>query len=270
MKIWKNTNTLSGYDDDIIYTENKKHADIALLGSKPINIKEFTNLKGIFRAGIGRDNVPIIMAEKKGIMVRFPSMETIDIIYSETANFTCGMIFNMFYSEVGTLDPWVKYDRVQLQDKKLLVIGTGNIGNRVAEKMQIFMEVLTYDTIKDSQSSLHELLSVADCVTLHIPSLPENRAFIDSEKLSTMKNGSILINTARGAVVDEDALFNEIKTNRLKAAFDVYWEEPYCGKLKEFHPKNFYMTPHVASTCSGFLEGCRRDLDILINELSND
>ena len=83
-----------------------------------------------------------------------------------------------------------------------------------------------------------------------------------------MKDGSVLINTARGAIVDEDALDRELKKDRLRAAFDVFWKEPYNGKLKEFYPDNFFMTPHVASTTEGFLNGCRKDLDSLINELN--
>ena len=80
-----------------------------------------------------------------------------------------------------------------------------------------------------------------------------------------MKTGAVLINTARGAIVDEEALYDEIKSGRLRAAFDVYWQEPYRGKLKEFYPDRFYMTPHVASTCSSFLKGCRDGLDQLID-----
>lgn len=269
MKIWKNTVTLDGYDEGLTFTEDKEQADIALLGSKLIRLNEFPNLRGIFRAGIGRDNVPIQEAETRGIAVRFPTEETIDLIYEETANFTCGLIFRMLYNNVGIIEPWVKYDRIQLQDQNLLVIGTGNIGSRVVEKMQHFMNVLTYDVLNNTPADLPGLLKKADCVTLHIPNIPENKTFFDAEKLALMKDGAILINTARGAIVDEDALYGEISNNRLKAAFDVYWQEPYRGKLKEFHPDRFYMTPHVASTCTGFLEGCRRDMDKLIKDLSN-
>ena len=83
-----------------------------------------------------------------------------------------------------------------------------------------------------------------------------------------MKNDAILVNTARGAIVDEDALYKEIKSDRLKAAFDVFWEEPYRGKLMEFHPHRFFMTPHVASNCVEFSESCRKNLDELIAELA--
>ena len=268
MKIWKNTSTLNGFDNELNFTELKTDADIALLGSKPIEINQFPNLKGIFRAGIGRDNVPEREAKEKGIVVKYPSDENIDIIYEETASFTCSLIFRMLYGNLGTLDPWVKESRRQLSNKKLLVIGTGKIGSRVFQLMKPFMYVTTFDIMQNEIHELKTLIQQADCITIHIPKSDDNLSFIDEEKLSWMKSGAALINTARGAIVDEDALYAELQNGRLRAAFDVYWQEPYTGKLKEFYPERFFMTPHVASTCKEFLQGCRKDLDSLIRELS--
>jgi len=174
----------------------------------------------------------------------------------------------MLYQGVGTLDPWIKEDRTQCSSKILLVIGTGNIGKRVAKYMKSFMRVRTYDILENDEVELIELIKSADCITLHIPKTEDNEAFFNEKKLKLMKNNSILINTARGHIVDEDALHNEVQDNKIKAAFDVFWQEPYNGKLKEYHPNKFYMSPHVASTCSGFLEGCREGLDKLIEDLN--
>jgi len=264
MKIWKNTSTLNGFDDGLDFTQSKLDADIAFMGSKTIDLNEFPNLKGIFRAGIGRDNVPEKEAEEKGIVVKYPSEETINIIYEETASFTCSLIFRMLYADLGTLEPWRKKPRLQFSEKILLVIGAGRIGARVAELMKHFMQVTTFDIMQNKISELKPMIQQADCLTIHIPKSDENISFIDEEKLSWMKNNSVLINTARGAIVDEDALFKELEIGRFKAAFDVYWHEPYNGKLKTIDPDYFYMTPHVASTCRGFLEGCKKDLDKLI------
>lgn len=268
MKIWKNTSTLDGFDTGLSLTESKEDADLILLGSKPIDLNTFQNLKGIFRAGIGRDNVPEAEAKSRGIVVRFPSEDTIDAVYEETASFTCGLIFRMFYSNVGTLDPWHKEARQQFSKKTLLVIGTGKIGGRVVGMMSQFLKVITFDALANDSSDLESLIRLADCISIHIPKISENISFIDAQKLSWMKDGAILINTARGAIVDEDALFHELLAKRIKAAFDVYWQEPYEGKLKDLYPDPFYMTPHVASTCKEFLTGCRKDLDSLISELS--
>ena len=72
MLVWKNTSTLDGFDKGINFTESKLHADIVLMGSKHIEINEFPNLQGIFRAGVGRDNVPEKEAQKKGIEISDP------------------------------------------------------------------------------------------------------------------------------------------------------------------------------------------------------
>ena len=85
-----------------------------------------------------------------------------------------------------------------------------------------------------------------------------------------MKDNTAIINTSRGSLVDEDALYDEISKGRLRAAFDVFWEEPYIGKLKKFHPDKFYMSPHIAGYTDSFLLGCRKALNSLMSELSND
>ena len=233
-------------------------------------LSEFPNLKGIFRAGIGKDNVPEKEAIDRGISVKYPSKDTVDSIFNETATFTCNLIFRMLYGYVGSLDPWYKYDRQEMLQKTLLVIGTGNIGQRVVKFMEPFMRVITFDILHNNESDLNELISKADCITLHIPKMDENEAFFNREKLAAMKDGAILVNTARGSIVDEDALFAEISSGRLRAAFDVFWQEPYIGKLKKFHPDKFYMSPHIAGYTDSFLLGCRKALDSLISELSHD
>ena len=148
--------------------------------------------------------------------------------------------------------------------KTLLIIGTGRIGSRVAELMKNFMHVTTFDILENEAPELRSLMQKADCITIHIPQSDNNISFINGEKLSWMKNDAVLINTSRGTIVNEDALYKELENGRLKAAFDVYWQEPYLGKLINYYPDYFYMTPHIASTCSGFLEGCRKDIKKLI------
>jgi len=267
MLIWKNTNTLNGFDSGLEFTDSKIDAEIALLGSKPMNIREFPNLRAIFRAGISRDGVPEAAAEKRGIVVNYPSKKTTNVIFEETASFTCNLILQMLFRDIGTIEPWFKEPRKQLSGKRLLVIGTGNIGNRVVKKMKNFMKVKTFDIINNKNNELKLLMNKADCITIHIPKLDENISFINKEKLSWMQDGALLINTARGPIVEEDALYEELQKARLFAAFDVYWEEPYLGKLKKFHSDRFFMTPHVASTCVEYLQGCRNDLDNVIFQL---
>ena len=133
----------------------------------------------------------------------------------------------MLYSYVGTIDPWYKHDRKKLSKKTLLVIGTGNIGKRVVQYMGPFMRITTFDIIQNDITELEKLICKADCISLHVPKTDDNEAFIDKERLALMKDGAVLVNTARGAIVDETALFSELSSGRLLAAFDVFWHEPY-------------------------------------------
>ncbi|MDQ1354273.1 MAG: hypothetical protein QG657_4582, partial [Acidobacteriota bacterium] len=140
----------------------------------------------------------------------------------------------------------------------------------VRDKMKPLMRVKTYDVLENSPGQLEPLLKGADIVSLHIPNLPENKNFMDAEKLAMLKDQAILINTARGALVSEEGLYQELENGRLFAAFDVYWQEPYEGKLKKFHPERFFMTPHVASTCDAFLKGSAEDLRKLLAEIEKE
>ena len=270
IKIWTNTNTLKSYDSGLNFTSDETEAEILLSGSKKINLENFQNLKAIFRCGIGKDNIPEQEAKDKGILVRFPSIDTVNIIFEETANFTCHLILKMFYSNVGDVNSWSKFDRLHLGNLNLLVIGMGNIGKKVYDKMSNFLNVSSYDILHQSKTELNELIKNSDCITIHIPNSIENKNFFSKDKFKLMKENSILINTARGDIVNENDLYDALSSHKIRSAFDVFWNEPYIGKLKKFHPKYFHMTPHISSTCSDFLIGCRRDLDILIEEIKND
>jgi len=268
MRIWKNTPILDNFLDPKDLTKHKKKAEVIILGSKPINLSEFPELKGIFRVGVGLDNVPINEAKRKNIRVQSTSPKTNKYIFEETADFTCHLILKMMYKNLGTVEPWtVKIRKKPLQDKSLLVVGLGNIGRKVVSKMQQFMSVKTFDILENDLSILYNVLPTVDCVTLHFPLTNENTNFFNKDKLSQMKNGSILINTSRAALVSEDALYEEIEKGRLEAAFDVFWEKPYKGKLSQFHPDKFYMTPHVASKSEAYVENSAKDFKSFASKL---
>jgi phosphoglycerate dehydrogenase-like enzyme len=165
------------------------------------------------------------------------------------------------------LETWTKHSRPLLSRKTVLLLGQGNIGRKVKAKLAPLVKVSTWDAASDDPLLLEALVRAADAVSLHIPLLDETKAWFDTEKLSWMKDGAGLVNTARGPVVDEKALLKEIEAKRLFAAFDVYWQEPYHGSLRE-HPDRFFMTPHIASTCKDFLQGLAKDLNAFEQKLS--
>jgi phosphoglycerate dehydrogenase-like enzyme len=266
MKIWKNTKTIDDFISDLSVTSNKKEAEIALIGSKGINLKEFPKLKGIFKCGVGKDNIPFEQARKRKVKIGLPSKATNEYIFEETACFACYLCLSMLYCEAGSINKWQKLSREHIKNKIVLVVGMGRIGKRVAQKLKDFTRVKTFDIKHNSLGSLKELVSIADCITLHIPLDKNTINFFDSKKLSLMKDNSSLVNTSRGAIVNENALYNELRKRRIRAAFDVFWNEPYAGKLKEFYPERFLMTPHIASNCKDFLKGCAEDFYLFLKE----
>jgi phosphoglycerate dehydrogenase-like enzyme len=259
MKIWSNTKTLDGYLDGVQFVSDKAEAELVLVGGKAIDLMEFPRLRGIFKTGVGRDNVPEEDARMRGIRCGYPSSATAAIIYEETACFACHLVLKSLFAEVGDFAAWSKRDRPALSGREVLVVGTGNIGRRVAEKLRVFMRVSTYDVATNRPEELEPLVRRADCVTLHIPLMNATREFFDAEKLAWMKDEATLVNTARAAVVSEGALYAELAKGRLRAAFDVFWQEPYKGMLMDLAPDCFMVSPHVASTCREFISATAMD-----------
>lgn len=268
MKIYKATSTLEGYLPSLEYTDDKDQAEIMLVGGKKFALEDFPKLRGIFKTGVGTDNLPFEEAGVRGVDIELPSEATCDIIFEETAAFTCHLILKGLYAEAGQWDEWQKADRKALHKHRLLVVGTGRIGRRVAEKMQLFMEVDTFDTAQDALESFGSKVSKADCVSLHVPLNEETRGLFNAERLAWLPDGALLVNTARGPVVVEDALYDELSTGRLRAAIDVFWEEPYRGKLTELAADRFIRTPHIASTCKEFIQGTAEDFLTFLQKTS--
>jgi D-3-phosphoglycerate dehydrogenase len=151
---------------------------------------------------------------------------------------------------------WSKEMGWLLSGKTIGIIGLGRIGKRVAEFLRPFeVKILASEPTPDRKwvkenkvrlTSLEELLRESDVVTLHIPYTEENRNLINAGRLKIMKRGAILINTSRGGLVDEDALYHALKSGHLGgAALDAMETEPYHGPLKELD--RVILTPHIGS-----------------------
>ncbi|HQM22930.1 MAG TPA: NAD(P)-dependent oxidoreductase [Kiritimatiellia bacterium] len=258
---------MDGYLPGIQLVADKNEAEVALVGGKAIDLNEFPRLRGIFKTGVGRDNVPEVEARRRGIHCGFPSPATAAIIYEETASFACHLILRCLYVEIGDFRSWAKLDRPSLSSREVLVVGTGQIGGRVAKKMHAFAKVSTFDIATHPPTALKALVSRADCVTLHIPLTDDTRGFFDATKLAWLKDGAALVNTARGAIVDEEALHRELAAGRLRAAFDVFWQEPYQGCLLGLPSEQFIVSPHVASTCREFIAATAGDFRNFLKSL---
>lgn len=217
-------------------------------------------LRIIGRAGIGVDNIDIAAATERGILVVNSPQGNV----RSTAEHTLGLMFALARRIVRS-DAAVRagrwregYEGIQLAGKRLGVIGAGKVGAQVIHMARaIGMEVVAYDPYLLPSSwqglgampvTLDELLTTSDVITLHVPLVAETRNLIDAEVLSRMKGGALLINAARGGLVDEEALAEALRTDHLGgAAVDVFTHEPLRASPLLSSP-NIILTPHIAAS----------------------
>lgn len=246
-------------------------ADVLVLGAQEVNYRDFIKLKAVYRFGVGSENIDFEYLKYRGIPVYFPSDETKHILYDATANFTVyGTLRFLYEGMLGDVNAWSKKKRDYLGNKIALVIGTGNIGSLVVKKLKVFMDVTTYDVIDNTPVELETLIRAADIITIHIPLYDSTLSFFDKKKLSWVKNDAILVNTARGALFNEEALFLKLRNSNCRAFFDVFWKEPYKGKLTELGQEKFFMTPHSASNTKEFVSAGFNEILNILKGLNNE
>ena len=225
-----------------------------LAGTEPIprEILELSKgfLKIISRVGVGWDNVDRVAAEELGIKV----FRTEGVLNQSVAELTLGMMLCALRSiarhdrEIRSC-VWEKHMGSQLQGKTVGIIGFGAIGQRVGELASAFGAKIVYfdpypKTVSDAELLTQaELLVRADIITLHADG--SNHILGESE-IAACKKGAIVINTARGGLIDERALFSALRTSRLSyACLDVFEKEPYSGPLTQLD--NVVLTTHIGS-----------------------
>lgn len=239
--------------------ERGKDADIIAVSNLPLNadvIDGCKNLKMLSVAFTGVDHIALDACRRNGVLVSncagYSTAAVADLVF--------GLLFSLYRNipacnEVvrreGTKDGLVGFE---LEGKKFGVVGTGAIGLRVAAIAQAFgCEVLAYSrTKKDvpgiTYTDLDTLLSQCDIVSLHTPLNDSTRGLIGKEQLALMKKNAVLINTARGPVVDSQALAEALNAEQIAGAcIDVFETEP---PIKKEHPllnaKHVIATPHAA------------------------
>lgn len=243
---------IGNYDGLAIRSATKVKADI---------IAAAGNLKVIGRAGIGVDNVDIPAATAKGVIV----MNTPFGNAITTAEHAIAMLFAAA-RQIGAADAstqagkWEKnrFNGVELYAKTLGVIGCGNIGAIVADRaLGLKMKVVAYDPFLSPERAaeigvekveLDELLARADAITLHTPLTDKTRNILSAEAIARAKPGVLIVNCARGGLVDEAALAEALKSGHVgAAAFDVFVEEPAKENVL-FGCPNFTATPHLGAS----------------------
>ena len=243
-------------------------ADLVWLYGNPVitaeRLKKLPRCGAILRTGSGFDNVPVEAATRQGVIVA----HTPTAVFDEVADHAIGLLFAVIRQIVlhdrtlreGVWDRREHIHRWHLRGSTLGLIGFGRIARSLAHKMQGFnLRIFACDPFLESEVILAEgvrpveletLLSHSDFVSLHTPLAAGTRHLMGETQLRSMKPESILINTCRGPVVDEQALIRALQEGWIAAAgLDVFEQEPLAPASPLLNMENVVLTPHVAG-CS--------------------
>lgn len=239
-------------EEDMITILGEADGAITLL-SDPITrtvLAANPNLRVVANFAVGYNNVDVAAARELGIVVT----NTPGVLTEATADLTMALMLAVMRRIVES-DVQLRAERrcewdplmllgASLQGKRLGIVGMGRIGAAVATRARAFgMEILGVRR----GDSLDELLATSDVVSLHTPLTAETRHLIDRDALARMKRGAYLVNTSRGALVDEDALCHALDAGHLRgAALDVFEHEPVVNP-RLFAMKNVVAVPHIGS-----------------------
>ena len=224
-------------------------------------IDKADNCKIIARVGVGLDNIDQEAAKTKNIRVINAVEGAMNAVAELVLGFMLSLARQTARGDRAIRDgKWLKKELkgTELRGKYLGIIGLGNIGKRLARLARgLNMNIIGYDVMPIDEefakevglmkADLNTLLQSADYISIHVPLLDSTYHLLDTQKISTMKKTAKIINTSRGGVVDEDALYEAIKGGTLGgAALDVFENEPATGnKLAELD--NVILTPHIGA-----------------------
>ena len=249
--------------------------DAIIAGTEKISEKvlnKANKLKHISRVGIGLDSVDLIAAEKKGIKVSY----TPDVPAPAIAELTIGMMLTLLRSTHVSNSKmhkgeWHRIFGKRLSNVTIGLIGVGRVGIRVIKHLQGFgsPKILANDLSKSVKEldlpvqwvEKEKIFKEADVITLHLPLTKLTKDLVKKDHLLLMKKDAIIINTSRGGIINENDLYNIMKSGHLSgAAIDVYENEPYDGQLKEI--ERCLMTSHMGSMTTD----CRTKMEIEATE----
>ena len=219
-------------------------------------IDRLPQLELIANYGVGYDNIDVARARERGI----PVTNTPGVLTAATAELTWALILAVT-RRIGDGERLVRAGRwtgwtptqlrgMSLQSKTLGIVGAGRIGREVGRRARAFgMSVIYWGRTLSPDLAfveLDQLLRTSDVVSIHLSRSAETEMLIDAEKLALMRDGAVLINTARGSIVDEDALVRELSSGRISAGLDVYASEPRVPQ-ELFGLENVVLLPHLGS-----------------------
>lgn len=238
---------------------------------------ETNNLKLIIRGGVGVDNIDVSYAEEKGIKVcNTPNASSASVAEVALAHMFCLARFLNDSNVTMRAGKWNKkhYVGIELSGKTLGIIGMGRIGRELAVKATALgMNVIYYDALGATSCSqgctyvsFDEVLDKADFISIHVSG---SKPIITENEINKMKDGSFIINCARGNVVDESALLNALNSGKLSGAgLDVFSEEPTRNFTLIDHPR-VSVTPHIGAATKEAQERIGDEIVNIIKEHFN-
>jgi len=259
---------IGGYDALAVRSATKVSADILSAASR---------LRVIGRAGTGVDNIDLPAATRRGVVVmNAPGGNSVSV-----AEHTLALLLALARqvadaSQSTRGGKWEKKKFAagrELAGKTLGVLGTGNIGALVVHRGKAFgMKVIAYDPFLSEEAAanlgvelvqLPEIFRRSDAITLHVPLTEQTKNMVGAQQIAQMKRGALLINCARGGLVDEKALAQALKSKRLGgAALDVFETEPPPADHPLFACENFIATPHLG----GSTEDAQQNVALIVCE----
>lgn len=216
------------------------------------------SVKVISRYGVGVDRVDLEAAKKKGVVVtNTPGANSTAVCELAFSLMLCAARNIPQLHTAVTAGEWPRSEGMELAGKTLGIVGMGAIGKRLAVRAKAFdMKVIAYDPYFDEafakehsveRVELDELLQTADVISLHVPLTEENKHLINEKRIEEMKDGAIVINTARGGLIDEEAAARAIKSGKLGGlGLDAFEQEPLMDSPLKDLPHVIF-TPHTGA-----------------------
>jgi glyoxylate reductase len=230
---------------DVVIGE-RPDAEILVVMNEPVPFDAYPQLRLVANFSVGYDNIDVDECRRRGIAVS----NTPGVLDAATADLAFGLILAA-RRRIAEGDRTIRAGGWRLDGPArevsgamLAIVGLGRIGAAVARRAAGFdMRVLG---VRSREGDLDAALREADVVSVHVPLNERTRGLISRERLGLLRDGATLVNTARGAVVDEDALVEELESGRITAGLDVFVHEPHVPERLRGLP-NVVLTPHIAS-----------------------
>lgn len=271
---------LKGFGEVTDDKDQMSEVDVVLVRSKTKcdrgYIDRAKNLRLIIRGGVGLDNIDVDYARSKGIQV-FNTAEASAVAVAELAfALMLAVPTRLVEGHLGMVErKWLKKElkRTELMGKTLGLVGAGNIGTELARRSIGFgMRVVAYDPLLKSHElvdlvTMEELLALSDYISLHVPLTEETRGMINRETIEAMRDGVVIVNTARGKCVNEADMVEALRSGKARAyATDVWHSDPPDPECALYDAPNVIMTPHLGASSR---ENMLRIGDIIVRILED-